>query len=62
MSETKSPGNSLSPEQAESVGGGSFSCSPDDLFDLLNRLTEGYETLIGFASYVIERVAGPPAP
>ena len=62
MSETKSPGSSLSPEQAQNVGGGSFSCSPDEIIPLLGQLAEGYENLIEFASYVIGRVIGPPAP
>jgi hypothetical protein len=62
MSETKTPGSSLSPDQAENVGGGGLSCSPDEVFTLLGNLTEGYENLINFASYVIERVIGPPAP
>jgi hypothetical protein len=62
MDETKIPGNSLSPEQAQNVGGGSFSCSPDEILPLIGQLTEGYENLIQFATYVIERVIGPPAP
>lgn len=57
MSET----NPVTNQEATQVGGGlSLTCSPEDLVNLTTKLTEAYENLIGFTSYVIERVAGDP--
>ena len=52
MSDTK---NQLTTEQVERVGGG-LDCTADQVFTLLSRLTEGYESLVEFSSHVIERV------
>lgn len=55
--------NDLSTQEAAQVGGGiTLSCSAQDLIDITTRLAEAYENLIGFTTYVIERVAGEPPP
>ncbi len=48
---------SLSPEQLESIAGGS--CSINDWMKAAENLAQTYENLIDFTSYMIERVAGP---
>ena len=50
------PPGILTPEQIEAVNGG-LTCSPEQIQGILNGLKTGYETLIDFTSYVIERVA-----
>jgi hypothetical protein len=59
MSERKLPDLTFQPIDPEIVakvaGGGT--CSADDLTVLINSLQDNYETLVGFTSYVIERVA-----
>ena len=49
------PPGILTPEQIEVVSGG-LSCSPEQIQGILGGLKTGYETLIDFTSYVIERV------
>jgi hypothetical protein len=56
MSETKA-GESLTPEQSNSVGGGG-ECTLQDVENALNNLKDNYEKLVDFTSYLIERVAG----
>jgi hypothetical protein len=57
MSDTKD----LNTQEAAEVGGGlSLTCSPDDLIRLTEKLTEAYDNLVDFTSYVIGRVAGDP--
>ena len=46
----------LSEEQMQQISGGS--CSVNDYLTAMDQLTNAYETLIDFTSYVIERVAG----
>lgn len=45
----------LSEEQVERISGGS--CTPADYIEILGHLREGYDNLVDFTSYVIERVA-----
>jgi hypothetical protein len=59
MSEKKAPDlqfQPIDPEVVEKVSGG-LDCSVDDIDKLLGNLQNNYEQLIGFTSYVIERVA-----
>lgn len=49
------PQGLLTQEQIESISGGT--CTPQEILGVLNQLKSGYETLIDFTSYVIERVA-----
>jgi hypothetical protein len=53
---TKAAG--LTTEQLEKIGGGT--CSPDQVFVIIQNLTDAYEGLVGFVSHVIERVGGAP--
>jgi len=55
MSETK---KELSSEALKNVGGGE--CTPQQYLDILGQLTDAYEQLIDFTSYVIGRVNGDP--
>lgn len=43
-------------EQLEKVGGG-FNCTPEQAIDLTRGLTEAYENLIEFTTYVMERIS-----
>ena len=45
----------LSEEQIERISGGS--CTPAEYIEVLGQLKEGYDNLVDFTSYVIERVA-----
>jgi hypothetical protein len=49
--------DSLTPEQLEKIGGGD--CFASDITRVIQDLQQNYDTLVDFASYVIERVAGP---
>lgn len=44
----------LSEEQLQRISGGD--CTPQDWIDIFGQLTDAYESLIDFTSYVIERV------
>ena len=55
MSETKTP---LSPEALSRIGGGE--CTAADYISIVGSLTDAYESLIDFTSYVIGRVNGDP--
>lgn len=56
MSETKQQaGNQLTTEQLEKIGGGDL-CNYPEMITIIDGLTRAYEGLIGFTSYVIERV------
>lgn len=50
--------NELDGAQVEEVAGGADLCSPDTILAITASLTQSYENLVGFASHVIERVAG----
>lgn len=45
----------LTAEQIEKVGGGD--CTPEQYIGILKDLTEAYESLIEFTTYVMERVS-----
>lgn len=51
------PAGVLTEEQVARISGGS--CTIRDYIDALDALRDGYEKLVDFTSYVIERVAGP---
>jgi len=53
MADTKT----LTEEAAAKVGGGE--CTVKDAIELTTQLTDAYENLIEFTSYMMERVAGP---
>lgn len=55
MSERK-VGELLTQEQLQAIAGGE--CTVQQLQDAVAQLQQSYETLIDFASYVMERVAG----
>jgi hypothetical protein len=55
MSETKP---TLPAEALKSVGGGE--CTPQEYLTMVGQLTDAYEALIDFTSYVIGRVSGDP--
>jgi hypothetical protein len=57
MSDTKSE---VSEETLKRVGGGE--CSVQDYIVLTTQLTDAYESLIDFTSYVIGRINGDPPP
>jgi len=44
----------IDPELVEKISGGD--CSLQDYIDALGQLQQGYEALVDFTSYVIERV------
>jgi len=44
----------IDPELIEKISGGS--CNVQDYIDALGQLQQGYESLVQFTSYVIERV------
>jgi len=48
--------DSLTPEQLEKIGGGDCAGT---ITSIIQDLQKNYDTLVDFASYVIERVAGP---
>ena len=50
------PAGVLTEEQIAKISGGD--CSIDDYINALDSLKDGYERLVDFTSYVIERVAG----
>jgi hypothetical protein len=45
----------LTTEQLEKVGGGG--CTPEQVMEIAKGLTEAYENLIEFTTYVMERVS-----
>lgn len=49
------PAGILTDAQVEAVSGGA--CTPAEIIGILGQLKSGYESLIDFTSYVIERVA-----
>jgi hypothetical protein len=51
------PAGILTEEQVARISGGD--CSINDYISALDSLKDGYERLVDFTSYVIERVAGP---
>jgi hypothetical protein len=51
--------DSLTPEQLEKIGGGDSICSASEIASIIESLQQNYDSLVDFASYVIERVAGP---
>ena len=55
MSDTKP---TLPAEALKNIGGGE--CTPQDYITMVGQLTDAYESLIDFTSYVIGRVAGDP--
>lgn len=48
------PAGILTDEQVEAVSGGA--CTPAEIIGILGQLKTGYESLVDFTSYVIERV------
>lgn len=57
MSEEKVPAipaGILSADQIEAVSGGA--CTPQQWIEIASQLKGGYESLVDFTSYVIERV------
>ena len=48
--------NTITEEAAAKVGGGS--CTIEDAITITGQLTDAYENLIEFTTYVMERVAG----
>jgi hypothetical protein len=61
MSETrpmpKIPEGVFTPEQLEKINGGLDLCSATQIQEIFSTLQQNYESLVGFTSYVIERVA-----
>jgi hypothetical protein len=55
MSETKP---TLPTEALKNIGGGE--CTPQEYITIVGQLTDAYESLIDFTSYVIGRVSGDP--
>jgi hypothetical protein len=55
MSETKT---TVPAEALKNIGGGE--CTAADWLSMVNDLTNAYESLIDFTSYVIGRVTGDP--
>jgi hypothetical protein len=55
MSETK---NEVAAENFTRVGGGE--CTPEQLIIITGQLTDAYEALVDFTSYVFGRMAGDP--
>ncbi len=53
MSEEK---NEVAAENLTKIGGGD--CTPEDYITLVGQLTDAYEGLISFTTYVMERVSG----
>jgi hypothetical protein len=45
----------LTTEQAETVAGGG--CTPEQIIEIAKGLTDAYENLIEFTTYVMERVS-----
>ena len=50
----------LTEEQLQKIGGGD--CTAQEWMEILGRLREGYDNLVDFTSYVIERVANSTNP
>lgn len=48
------PAGVLTEEQIEAISGGG--CTPQQVIEIFGQLKTGYESLIDFTSYVIERV------
>ncbi len=59
MSESK---NEIAAENLKGIGGGG--CTPEEIITITGQLTDAYESLIEFTTYVIGRVNGdqPPSP
>lgn len=53
MTDTKTE---VATESLKSIGGGS--CTPDEWIKVTTELTDAYEALIDFTSYVFSRVSG----
>ena len=51
------PPGVLTEEQVAKISGGS--CSIQDYVGILDELQGSYDKVVGFTSYVMERVAGP---
>jgi hypothetical protein len=51
------PAGVLTQEQIEAISGGA-DCTPQQWIDIAPQLTQAYETLVEFTTYVMERVAG----
>jgi len=51
------PDGILTEEQIAKISGGD--CTVDDWVRALDQLRDGYDKLVDFTSYVMERVAGP---
>jgi hypothetical protein len=45
----------LTTQQLEKIGGGD--CTPEQIISITKDLTEAYESLVQFTTYVIERVS-----
>ena len=56
MSEAKDTTKDLATEQVNQISGGS--CTAAEAESLISNLSETYENLIEFATYVMERVGG----
>ncbi len=54
MSDTKE----VSGESLRKIGGGG--CTPEEIIEITTQLTDAYESLVEFTTYVIGRVAGDP--
>jgi hypothetical protein len=57
MSNSKDVTQALSIEDASKIGGGS-DCTLKDVVELSDKLTDAYENLIEFTTYMMERVNG----
>ena len=55
MSDTKTE---VGTENLKRIGGGA--CTAEDYITIVGQLTDAYESLIDFTSYVMGRVAGDP--
>lgn len=55
MTDTKSE---IAAEDLKNVGGGE--CTPEEWMRVTSELTNAYESLIDFTSYVFSRVSGTP--
>lgn len=49
------PAGILTDDQIEAISGGG--CTPQQIVEIFGQLKTGYESLIDFTSYVMERVA-----
>ncbi len=55
MTDTKTE---VTPESLNQIGGGT--CTPQEVIDITTQLTDAYESLIEFTTYMIGRVSGDP--